>query len=323
MKRYLSVLLAVICVALMCCPAASAASFKAKINSTSSKVYKSPSTRSASVRGVKGLTVTVTSYSGSWARVSYKGRVGYMPIKHLNLVNRIKAYTLNSTAVYKSAGSSARLGTLSRGSAVYVIGVDGSYARVQDANGRVTGYVRSSQLSKNRPSTASSSVTAGSGNNSSSATKPSSSTRVPASLQSSVSSYKSGMSKSQKIEYAIYVAQNLDRKPYAANANPPKSFNCSIFVNYCMGKAGISTRSNAASQSNDSRMDKISSISALKRGDIVCFNTNANDDDPVDHTGIYLGSGKFIHASSAAGEVRVDSLSSGFYKNCFAWARRP
>jgi len=90
-----------------------------------------------------------------------------------------------------------------------------------------------------------------------------------------------------------------------------------------MGKAGISTKNTAARQANDSSMSKISSISDLKRGDIVCFNTNAGDNDPVDHTGIYLGSGQFIHASSAAGEVRVDTLSSGFYNDCFAWARRP
>ena len=323
MKRFLSVFLAIICIVLMCCPMASAASFKAKINSTSSRIYKSPSTSSASVKGIKNLTVTVTSYSGSWARVTYNGYVGYMPIKYLNLVNRVKAYTTNSAAVYRNAGSS-KLGTLSRGSAVYVVGFNGSYARIQNSSGSVTGYVLKSQLSKTRPSTASSSVSSGSNSSSSTSSSSSgSSTRVPASLRSTVTSYKSGMSKSQKIEYAIYVAQNLDRKPYATNANPPKSFNCSIFVNYCMGKANISTKSNAASQSTDSRMEKITSISALKRGDIVCFNTNSGDNDPVDHTGIYLGSGQFIHASSAAGEVRVDSLSSGFYKDCFAWARRP
>lgn len=320
MKRYLSVFLTLLFVLLMLCPAASAASFKAKINSSSSKVYKSPSTSSVSVRGVKNMTVTVTAYSGSWARITHNGRVGYMPVKYLNLVNRIKAYTTSSAVVYKSAStSSSRMGTLSRGSTVYVVGMDGSYARVQDANGRVTGYIRSSQLSKKRPSTASSSVSG----STSGSTATGSSTRVPSSLQSSTAKLPSGASKSQRIEYAIYVAQKLDGAPYASNANPPKTFNCSLFVNYCMGKAGISTKNTATRQANDSSMSKISSISSLKRGDIVCFNTNASDDDPVDHTGIYLGSGRFIHASSSAGEVMVSSLSSGFYKNCFVCGRRP
>jgi len=317
MKRYLSVFLTLVFMLLMLCPVANAASFKAKINSSSSKVYKSPSTSSASVRGVKNMTVTVTSYSGSWARITSNGRVGYMPVKYLNLVNRIKAYTTSSTAVYKSAStSSSRLGTLSRGSTVYVVGMDGSYARVQDANGRVTGYIRSSQLSKKRPATASSSV-------SSSTSSGSSSSGVTNTPSSSVGSLSSGASKSQRIEYAISVAQKLEGAPYANSANPPKTFNCSIFVNYCMGKAGISTKNTAARQANDSSMSKISSISDLKRGDIVCFNTNASDSDPVDHTGIYMGSGRFIHASSSAGKVIVSSLSSGFYKNCFVCGRRP
>lgn len=316
MKRYLSVILAVICILALCCPMASAASFKATINSSSSKIYKSPSTSSVSCSGVKNLTVTVTAYSGSWARISYNGRVGYMPIKYLNLVNRIKAYTTSSVAVYKSASSSSsKLGTLSRASTVYVIGIDGSYCRVQDANGRITGYIRTSQLSKTCPSTATSSV--------STTTVTTSSGGVSSSLKSTVTKYSSGMSKSQRIEYAIYVAQNLVGKPYATSANPPKSFNCSVFVKYCMGKAGIGTKSTAASQSSDGSMTKITSVSSLKRGDIVCFDTSGSGSSSVNHTGIYLGSGKFIHASSAAGEVRVDSLSSGFYYNCFVCARRP
>lgn len=315
MKRTLSVILTLVCVMLLCCSTAGAASFKATINSSSSKIYKSPSTSSVSCSGVKNLTVTVTAYSGSWARITYKGRVGYMPIKYLNLVNRIKAYTTGSATVYKSASSSSsKLGTLSRGSKVYVIGIDGSYCRVQDIDGRITGYIRTSQLSKTCPSTATSASSGATG---------AASGGISSSLKSTVSSYSSGMSKSQRIEYAIYVAQNMIGKPYATNANPPKSFNCSRLVNYCMGKAGIGTKNTAASQSSDSSMTKITSVSSLKRGDIVCFDTSGSGSNSVNHTGIYLGSGKFIHASSAAGEVRVDSLSSGFYYNCFVCARRP
>ena len=63
----------------------------------------------------------------------------------------------------------------------------------------------------------------------------------------------------------------------------------------------------------------------LKRGDIVCFNT-ISDSDLVDHVGIYLGSGYFIHASSGTSngkQVVVSSLSSGFYNRVFSWGRRP
>ncbi|MGN1007103.1 MAG: NlpC/P60 family protein [Aristaeellaceae bacterium] len=41
-----------------------------------------------------------------------------------------------------------------------------------------------------------------------------------------------------------------------------------------------------------------------------------------DHTGIYLGSNMFIHASSGAGKVIVSDLSSGYYNRVFSWGRR-
>ena len=66
---------------------------------------------------------------------------------------------------------------------------------------------------------------------------------------------------------------------------------------------------------------KIEGISNLARGDIVCFNTVA-DNDLSDHVGIYLGNYQFIHASSGAGKVVISSLQSGYYNNKFSWGRR-
>ena len=61
--------------------------------------------------------------------------------------------------------------------------------------------------------------------------------------------------------------------------------------------------------------------SRLKRGDIVCMNT-ITDSDLSDHVGIYLGGGKFVHASSAAGKVIISSVTSGYYNRVFSWGRR-
>ena len=60
----------------------------------------------------------------------------------------------------------------------------------------------------------------------------------------------------------------------------------------------------------------------LKPGDIVCFDTSEDGGDDINHTGIYLGSGKFIHGSSAAGKVIISTMSSGYYRNAFCWGRR-
>jgi hypothetical protein len=57
----------------------------------------------------------------------------------------------------------------------------------------------------------------------------------------------------------------------------------------------------------------------MKPGDLVFFRTVRGR--RVGHVGIYVGNGKFIHASSKKG-VRVDSLGSGYYNNRFVGARR-
>ena len=129
-------LCAMLMLALLCAafaPTAMAASYSAKINSSSSKIYKSPSSSSKVLcNGVKNLRVSITGYSGDWARITYKGYTGYIKCEYLTLSSRITAYTAKSTPVYKRASSSSgKLGTLSTGSTVYIVGMDdGYYAKI-------------------------------------------------------------------------------------------------------------------------------------------------------------------------------------------------
>ena len=289
-------LCAMLMLALLCAafaPTAMAASYSAKINSSSSKIYKSPSSSSKVLcNGVKNLRVSITGYSGDWARITYKGYTGYIKCEYLTLSSRITAYTAKSTPVYKRASSSSgKLGTLSTGSTVYIVGMDDGYYRIQNRSGSVTGYVKSGYLT---------------------ATKP------KASSPSDTSSGSSGSATG--VDKAISVAKSLLGKPYAISDNPPSSFNCSSFVEYCLEKAGFSVKGTAAAQAADSSLAKISSTSSLKKGDILCFDTD--EDGTCDHTALYLGSGSFIEASQNAGKVQTNSLSS-WYKSHFLWARRP
>lgn len=41
------------------------------------------------------------------------------------------------------------------------------------------------------------------------------------------------------------------------------------------------------------------------------------------HVGIYLGGGKFVHASSGAGRVTTTDLGGAYYTERFLGARRP
>ena len=275
------------------------ASISVRFNA-SAKVYKSASTSAKYVKAPKNLKVTLVSYKNGWGKISYKGKTGYVQLKYLDRTSPVKAYTNTSATVYRDAGSN-KLGSVSAGTTVYVLGVNGSYSHVQNKSGSVKGYIKTSQLTSKAPSSASSSSSAASA--------------IPASLRSTTTS------NSNKIEYTIYVAQNLIGTPYASNANPPKTFDCAKYAYYCYTKAKTGCIGGSSySMGYDDRYAKIA-YADLKRGDLVCFDTIA-DDDLSDHVGIYLGSGYFLHASSAGGKVILSSLSSGYYNRTFSWGRR-
>ncbi len=50
------------------------------------------------------------------------------------------------------------------------------------------------------------------------------------------------------------------------------------------------------------------------------FKTSSRN--PVTHVGIYIGGGKFIHASTSARRVRVDELDNRYFKRRFVAAKR-
>ena len=56
----------------------------------------------------------------------------------------------------------------------------------------------------------------------------------------------------------------------------------------------------------------------LKPGDLVFFNTMRR---AYSHVGIYMGDGKFIHAPSSKGKVRIDRLDSRYFADRFEGAR--
>jgi len=315
-KRFLRNIMICILVLIMTGGSALADSISVKINKANTKVYQKASTASKYAKVKKGLKVTLKSYSGSWGKVTYKGKTGYVKLKYLNRVNPVKAYTSKKTTLYKYASTSKKVKTLAKGETIYIVGVDGSYTRVQNKSGSVKGYVKTSAVTSKKPSTSSKS----SSSSSSSSAETKAKATMPSSLKSTTKS--KGSSTSSKIEYLVYVAQQQLGKPYASNANPPKTFDCALFTHYCYDKINKGyIKSSAKTQGYDDRQEKLS-YSELKRGDLVCFDTNSSDSDLSDHVGIYLGKGYFIHASSGGKMVMVSSMSSGYYKRVFSWGKR-
>ena len=120
---------------------------------------------------------------------------------------------------------------------------------------------------------------------------------------------------SAKVEALISVAQSLIGSRYVLGGKGPEVFDCSGFVYYCLNQAGYSIGYMTSSGWANCSLPKVTSLSDMKRGDIICFKG---------HVGIYLGGGQMIDASSTQGKVRICTtvLTSSYWKTNFICARR-
>jgi len=119
-------------------------------------------------------------------------------------------------------------------------------------------------------------------------------------------------------ESIVDIAKSKMGSPYRYGKSGPDSFDCSGFVYYVFKKAKREVPRTSLQQSLVGEKLK---REELKIGDIVVFDT-ANRGH-VNHSGIYIGDGKFIHATSGkAFRVTTSKLDSGFYKDKFRWGVR-
>jgi cell wall-associated NlpC family hydrolase len=73
------------------------------------------------------------------------------------------------------------------------------------------------------------------------------------------------------------------------------------------------------SASAQARMGSPVNSDSLQAGDLVFFSTYRAG---ISHVGMYLGDGKFIHAANSRRDVRIDTLTGGYYGNRMKAARR-
>jgi cell wall-associated NlpC family hydrolase len=98
--------------------------------------------------------------------------------------------------------------------------------------------------------------------------------------------------------------------------NPEAGFDCSGMVAYVFRQAAdIQVSGSAADIARRGReIDK----QELRPGDLVFFNTLGR---PYSHVGIYIGDGRFIHAPSTNGKVRIDRMDNKYWAKRFEVAR--
>jgi len=119
----------------------------------------------------------------------------------------------------------------------------------------------------------------------------------------------------KKIEELISLAKSKIGNSYLYAAKGPDHFDCSGFVYYLYGQSDIKIPRTSLDQSKSGEQ---LTREKIKRGDMLFFDT-ANRGH-VNHSGVYLGDGKFIHSSSGkAHGVTISDLDHGFYKEKFRW----
>lgn len=117
-------------------------------------------------------------------------------------------------------------------------------------------------------------------------------------------------------EMVIFALGLLDTGYRFGGRNPDAGLDCSGMVSYIVEQvSGRRLPHNAAQIADQTRPV---SLALLQPGDLVFFNTMNR---PYSHMGIYMGEGKFVHAPSSRGRVRVERLDSPYFRSRFDGAR--
>lgn len=309
----------------------------------------------------KGDTLAVTGVSGSWYKVDLSGTTGYISSTYLSLgtssgttASSVSGTgTVNGTGVRLRSGpgtSYAILGSYDTGAAMTVTGESGDWYKVS-CNGK-SGYIYKTYLTLGGSTAASSgsfTVTAISDTaataisavhmRSGPATSYTSQRVLSAGTSVTITgesgswyrvayngsvgyvykTYLSTSSSASSSEGARIVAEAKKYLgvPYVYGGTSTSGFDCSGFVYYVYRQCGYSiTRTSTAQNGNGTYVSRDS----LQPGDIIIFYNSAMS--AIGHSGIYIGDGQFIHASSGSGKVVISSLSSTYYNSHYYSARR-
>ncbi len=118
------------------------------------------------------------------------------------------------------------------------------------------------------------------------------------------------------VRLVLKTAHDLLGKSYSYGGGGPNSFDCSGFTMYVFRQHGVNLPHNAADQF---KAGMKLSRDQLAAGDLVFFSYYSSAG--IQHVGIYIGDGQFIHSSTSRGVI-ISSMNAQYYASNYKGAAR-
>lgn len=208
----------------------------------------------------------------------------------VNAVGAVDATTLNVRALPST--DSAVISQLSYGQQMNIITKTGGAWFKVDIGGTI-GYVHASYVAASRNGT-------------------------PVVYDKTADMSVQSVSGTEKGQLVVATAKKYLGIPYVYGGTSTNGFDCSGLVQYVFRELGVSLNRVAADQT--AHGTPVSKENLLP-GDIVFFH-NTSRYTRINHVGIYVGDGNFIHAPQTGDVVKISPLDTGYYATTFVTARR-
>ncbi len=275
------------------CSVAMAAAQPAKIVGTQVNVREEPNTSSGIITKLSNARVSIVDKSDDWYKISFDGKTGWVSSEYIKVLTAKGKINANGVNFRETASTSGKIiDSLGEGTSVEILDTLSGWHKVK-VDSKV-GYI------------ATKFVTA------TSTEQMSSRSTTAATLETE------DTTDGSDVNEVVAYAKKFVGVRYVYGGKSPKGFDCSGFVGYVFKNFGIKLNSSAASMYSDGV--KVSK-SALKAGDLLFFDASSRKaSGAIDHVGIYIGGGKFIHASTSNKQVIIQTLSE--YRGKYIGAKR-
>ncbi|MEH7534427.1 peptidase M24 [Bacillus toyonensis] len=287
------------------------------VNATSLRVRTGPAAYHSVIGGVlNGTTLNVVGSEGSWFKVNYQGKTGFVSSEFVKFVKggtatpeqpkqpekpnqgAIGDYYINASALNVRSGEGTNyriIGALSQGQKVQVISENSGWSKI-NYNGQ-NGYIGTRFLSKtpvggavDKPNNNNNNQNNNNQNNNNN------------------NNNNTGNNSGDTSSLLAY-AKSMQGVPYVWGGTSANGVDCSGYIYHVFKKFGH----NISRQSVAGYWSSLPKTSSPQPGDLIYFQ-NTYKAGPS-HMGIYLGGGSFIQSGDKG--VAIASLSNSYWKSHF------